>query len=139
MWGVDETMLSHFLLILPSMKQITLTIYILLSIIICIPLKGSCCNCAGTLGLSEAIHVFIGEVVAMEKKTNPQRIEITFTVRKYVKGPLKENTIKVNVCALEIACCGYAFNFYDVFQVYTYEENGLLYTGHCTQTHVAYN
>lgn len=102
----------------------------------CIPLKGNCCNCEGLLGISQASHVFIGEVTAMEKKAEPPRIEITFTVSKYVKGPLKENSIKVSVPCLNAACCGYHFNFYDSYQVYAYLENGVLYTGECTETHV---
>jgi hypothetical protein len=113
-----------------------LVVTVALSLLFCKTASG--CGCEESIGSKKAKTVFRGEVIKIHKVTAPiNRYEITFINVKWVKGgDEKSDTTVVNVYCLMSACCGYRFLFTPhQYEVYTYEENGLLYTGACTDTY----
>lgn len=92
------------------------------------------CDCNDFIGLKDAKNVFIGRLESIKKIEQPfYRYEISFFVDSSIKGP-KLDKITINVNCLQDGCCGYNFDFYSTYEVYTYYEGTLLYTGACTNT-----
>jgi hypothetical protein len=97
-------------------------------------MKFSCsgCDCIGIIGFKEANWVFEGDVRSIVKKNGI--FELIFDVFKVIKGDIKNDSVKIYVTCLNEACCGKDFNFVERYEVYTYLESGLNYTGFCTET-----
>ena len=96
---------------------------------------GFACDCNSIIGLKEAKNVFVGKVTGIQKIERPYiRYEIEFSVTKVIKGKINTRTIVVNTPSLDDGGCGIPFGVNETYEVYTYLEETLLYTGDCTAT-----
>jgi hypothetical protein len=93
------------------------------------------CDCDSIISISESKLAFKGKVIDIKEVNDSiSHYEITFRVKKVLKGKRKVKYIKVNTPCLTDGCCGIEFNKNDIFLVVTREKYGQVYADACTAT-----
>jgi hypothetical protein len=98
------------------------------------------CDCTSNIDAGSAKTVFVGEVLNVQRVNDATiGFAITFKVRSVSKGKVKTKEKIIFVESLTQAGCGVDFKLNQVYEVYTFEESGLEWTGLCTETRLMEN
>ena len=97
--------------------------------------SSNACDCDSIIGLKDAKSVFRGTVLSVTRiDSDFVRYEIVFKVKHKMKGKIRGKKITVNVPCLLDMCCGIPFKEGEVYIIYTFIKNDMLYTSACTES-----